>query len=437
MFRTWIDIGIEMQRRIQRSVGRLTARQVTTAEPRGDRNAVLLPDGANLYLQVVRTKTGDVTRSWVFRYELNGKRHDMGLGPLRDFGLAEARDRARELRQKLHDGIDPLDAKREQKREQLAKQAAQVKLITFRECAQQCIAAHEKTWTNEKHRWQWRTTLEQHAYPVIGDLAVSDIDTAHVVKVLEPIWHRIPETASRLRTRVEKVLGWATVRGYRSGDNPARWRGHLAELLPARRKIQQVKHLAALPYAELPAFMDEVRSRDSTVARAFEFTALTAARTGEVIGATWSEIDFKSKTWTIPAARMKSRREHRVPLSDRAVTVLKGLPHHGAHLFTSAVDRALSDRAMLDLMDSLRPGYVPHGLRSTFRDWAAETTAFPNHVVEMALAHSIGNVVEKAYRRGDLFEKRRNLMQAWSDYCARPETLTGATVTPLREAKPS
>jgi integrase len=404
---------------MRRTLQRLTARQVATAEPKGDRNASLLPVDTNLYLQVTRTKTG-VTRSWVFRYELDRKRHDMGLGPLRDFGLAEARDRARALRQQLHDGIDPLDAKREQKRERLAEKAAQAKLITFRECAEQCIAAHADAWTNAKHRWQWRTTLEEHAYPVIGNLAVSDIDTTHVVKVLEPIWPKIPETASRLRGRIEKVLGWATVRGYRSGDNPARWRGHLAELLPARRKIQQVEHHPALPYAEMAAFMHEVRSRDSTAARALEFTALTAARNGDVLGAQWSEIDLKSKTWAIPAARMKSRREHRVPLSDRAVAILKALPRHGAHVFADAGGRRLADRAAADLMSSLRPGYVPHGLRSTFRDWAAETTAYPNHVVEMALAHSIGNAVEKSYRRGDLFEKRRKLMAAWSDFCARP-----------------
>jgi integrase len=407
---------------MRRKVGRLTARQVATAEPEDDRDAALLPDGANLYLQVTRTKTGDVNRSWVFRYELDGKRHDMGLGRLRDFGLAEARERARALRQQLHHRIDPLDAKREQKRELLAKKAAQAKVITFRECAEGCIAAHADEWTNAKHRWQWRATLEQHAYPVIGDLAVADVETAHIVKTLEPIWRRIPETASRLRARIEKVLGWATVRGYRSGDNPARWRGHLAELLPARRKIQQVKHLAALPYAELPAFMSELRSRDSTTARALEFTALTAARTGDVIGARWTEIDFKTKIWTIPAARMKSRREHRVPLSDRAVAILKALSQHGAHVFT------LKDRAMLDLMDRLRPGYVPHGLRSTFRDWAAETTGYPNHVVEMALAHSIGNAVEKAYRRGDLFEKRRKLMAAWSDFCARPAAMDATVI---------
>jgi integrase len=424
-------MGIKMRR----TVGRLNARQVATAKPQGDRDAVLLPDGGNLYLQITRTKTGE-NRSWVFRYELDGRRHDLGLGPLRDFGLAEARDRARALRQQLHHGIDPLDAKREQKRERLAKQAAQAKAITFRKCAEDCIAAHADAWTNAKHSRQWQTTLEQYAYPVIGDLAVSDIDTAHIVKTLEPIWRRIPETASRLRARIEKVLGWATVRGYRSGDNPARWRGHLAELLPARRKIRQVKHLPALPYAEMPAFMGELRSHEGATARALEFTALTATRTGDVLGARWDEIDLKAKTWTIPAARMKSRREHRVPLADRAVAILKALPRHGAHVFAGADGHALGERAMLRLMDSLRPEYVPHGLRSTFRDWAAETTAYPNHVVEMALAHSVGNAVEKAYRRGDLFEKRRKLMQTWSDYCARPAP-TGATVTqfPARAGK--
>jgi integrase len=424
---------------VRRTVGRLTARQVASATPKGYRDTLLLPDGANLYLQVTLAKGGNVNRSWLFRYELDGKRHDMGLGPLRDFGLAEARDRARALRQQIRDGIDPLAAKRERKRDRLAKLAEQVRAVTFRQCVEMYLSAHSDGWQNLKHAKQWRSTLETYAYPLLGDLAVADVDTAHVIKALEPIWRRIPETASRLRARIESVLGYATVREFRFGDNPARWNGHLKELLPAKGKLRQVKHHAALPYADVPAFMAELRDRHSTSARALEFTILTAVRTNETIGATWNEIDLKAKIWTIPARRMKAKREHRVPLDERALEILQTLTHHrGGYVFPTSTraEQPLSDMAMLELVRGLRPGLTVHGFRSTFRDWAAETTAWPNHVVEMALAHSVGDAVEKAYRRGDLFEKRRKLMQAWSDFCARP-TPTGATVTTLREARRS
>jgi integrase len=262
--------------------------------------------------------------------------------------------------------------------------------------------------------------------------------STHVIKALEPIWRRIPETASRLRARIESVLGYATVREFRFGDNPARWSGHLKELLPARGKLRPVKHHAALPYADVPAFMAELRDRQSTSARALEFTILTAVRTGETVGATWDEIDLKAKIWTIPAGRMKAKREHRVPLGERALKILQTLTHHRGYVFPASAraEQPLSDMAMLELVRGMRPGITVHGFRSTFRDWAAEMTAWPNHVVEMALAHSVGDAVEKAYRRGDLFEKRRKLMQAWSDFCARP-TPTGATVTtfPARAGK--
>jgi integrase len=410
----------------QRTFKRLTAREVASAKPDGDRRATMLPDGANLYLQITRApKDPDqVRRSWVFRYELDGHRHDLGLGPVHTLDLADARQKAKTLRQQLLDGIDPLAAKQQIKRDRLARLAAEQRAMTFRQCAEACIASHESGWTNQKHAAQWQSSLEQYAYPTLGDLAVDDITAAHVIKTLEPIWKTIPETASRVRGRIEKVLGWAAVRGFRSGDNPARWRGHLAELFPAKGKMHSVKHLAALPFSDVPAFMVELRQRDVLAARALEFATLTAARRGEVTGATWDEIDLKARTWVIPKTRMKAKKEHRIPLSDRAVEILSALPRDGARVFP------LSDRAMTDLLQDMRPGFTMHGFRSSFRDWAAERTNVPNHVVEQALAHAIGSAVEKAYRRSDLFEKRRRLMADWAAWCARPVP-TGATVTAI------
>jgi integrase len=411
---------------MQRTVKRLTAREVASAKPPSERKGAVFADGGNLYLQVTRDTIHPdrIYRSWVFRYELDGHRHDLGLGPVHTLDLADARQKAKTLRQQLLDGIDPLAAKQQIKRDRLARLAAEQRAMTFRQCAEACIAAHESGWTNRKHREQWTSSLEQYAYPVLGDMAIDDIATPHIVRVLEPIWKTIPETASRVRGRIEKVLGWATVRGFRSGANPAAWRGHLGELFPAKGKVAAVKHLAALPFADVPAFMVELRQRDALVARALEFTVLTGARRGEVTGAGWDEIDLKARTWTIPKTRMKGKREHRVPLSDRAVEILSTLPRDGARIFP------LSDRAMTDLLQDMRPGFTMHGFRSSFRDWAAERTNVPNHVVEQALAHAIGSAVEKAYRRGDLFEKRRRLMGDWAAWCARPVP-TGATVTAI------
>jgi integrase len=278
-------------------------------------------------------------------------------------------------------------------------------------------------WKNAKHRAQWKSTLATYAYPVFGGLSVSTVDTALVLKTIEPIWGTKPETASRLRGRIEAVLDWARARGFRHGENPARWRGHLDKLLPARRKIARVKHHAALPFAEIPAFMNELRARVGVSARALEFAILTTTRTSETRNARWSEIDTASKIWTIPAERMKAGREHRVPLNERAVAILRAMPREsdgdGFVFIGARSDRPISNMAMLELMRGLRPGYVPHGFRSTFRDWAAETTNYQNHIVEMALAHVVGDKVEAAYRRGDLFEKRRRLMSDWARYCGR------------------
>ena len=283
------------------------------------------------------------------------------------------------------------------------------------------IASHEAAWKNPKHRAQWKATLATYAYPVFGDLSVSAIDTVLVQKVLDPIWSTKTETAGRVRGRMEAVLDWAKVRGYREGENPARWRGHLDKLLPNRRKVRAVKNHAALPYSKLPAFTAELRERTGVSAKALEFAILTAARTSKVIGATWSEIDLRSGVWTIPAHRMKAGKEHRVPLTDRALEILRSLPREGDFVFMGGrAGKPLSNMALLELMRGMNPGFVPHGFRSTFRDWAADTTAYPSEVVEVALAHAIESKVEAAYRRGDLFEKRRRLMADWARFCGSP-----------------
>ena len=334
----------------------------------------------------------------------------MGLGPLADLSLAEARIAAQECRRLLRDGVDPLSARRERRQ---AARVEKARGISFRECAERLIASHESSWKNAKHRAQWTSTLETYVFPRIGGLSVAAIDTALVLKCIEPIWSDKTETAARIRMRIEAVLSWASARGYRSTENPARWKGHLDKLLPARRKIAKVKHQPALPYDELPAFAAELRGRKDISANALEFTILTAARTGETIGATWDEFDLAGKVWTIPAERMKAKKAHKVPLCERAIELLRVVPRDGSRwVFIGAKAGApLSNMAMLQLMKGLRPGFVPHGLRSSFRDWAAERTNYPREVAEAALAHALESKVEAAYRRGDLFEKRRLLMR--------------------------
>lgn len=372
-------------------------------------------------------------KSWLLRFERNGRERWMGLGPLHTISLKEARDRARKARQQLLDGIDPLDARK-------AKRAAQAlevaRALTFEEATRQYFDQHERKWRNAKHRQQFLNTLATYAFPKIGRLSVAAIDTGLVLKCLEPIWHEKTETANRVRSRIESVLDWATVRGYRNGDNPARWKGHLDNVLPARGQIQKTNHHAALPYAELSAFMTALKQREGVAARALEFTILTAARTGEVIGTTWDEIDLTAKVWTVPAGRIKGGREHRVPLSDRAIAILKSLPCEDGNKFVFIGPRTggLSNMAMASVLDRMGYGNVTvHGFRSTFRDWAAECTGYPNHVVEMALAHVIGDKVEAAYRRGDLFDKRRKLMADWAKFCST-KLVTAADVIPLRKA---
>lgn len=382
-------------------------------------------DGGGLYLQV---KPGG-TKSWLFRFQLRGKARQMGLGPADIIGLAEAREKARECRRKVLTGADPIDARRQ---ERSAEQAAAERAMTFKECADAYIAAHRASWRNAKHAAQWEATFAEtrrgkRVFPAatesINDLSVTAVDTALVLKVLERIWSGKPETASRVRGRIESVLDWATARGYRQGENPARWKGHLDHLLPRRGKLARVRHHAALPYPELPAFMTELRAKPGVSARALEFTILTVGRTGEVIAASWEEIDTAAAIWTVAAERMKSGREHRVPLCDRALAILNDLPREAGNsngfVFIGARgSRPLSNMALLAVLKRMqRADLTVHGFRSSFRDWAAETTNFPNHVVEMALAHAIGGGVEAAYRRGDLFAKRKALMDEWGRYC--------------------
>lgn len=390
-------------------------------------------DGHNLYLQVNRRGT----KSWLLRYVRNGRERWMGLGPLHTLTLEEARARATAARQRLLDGNDPL-ADRQAQRAARALEAAKTK--TFAECATAYFEAHERKWKNVKHRKQFLSTLKHYAFPILGELPVSEIDTGLVLSVIKPMWESKTVTADRVRHRIEKVLNWATFHGLRKGDNPARWKGNLSEVLPSRQRITKTKHFAALPFADLPAFMVMLRARDNISARALEFTILTAARTSEVTGARWAEIDLASRVWTVPAGRIKGGREHRVPLSDRAVAILKAMPREGEWVFPGGrKGKPLSNMAMdktLRLMGFKDGRATVHGFRSTFRDWAAERTAHPNHVIEMALAHTIGSKVEAAYRRGDLFDKRQRLMADWVKYCAsKPVDAAANNVTPMSNAR--
>jgi integrase len=375
-------------------------------------------DGGGLYLQVSKSD-GGVTKSWLFRYMLNGAARQMGLGPIDVVPLKDAREKALKCRRSLLDGVDPIDTRREQR---MRGRAEAAKSVTFEECADRYIAAHAAGWRNEKHGAQWKATLATYAYPVVGKLSVAAIDTAHVMRILEPIWSEKTETAGRVRGRIESVLDWAGARKYRHGENPARWKGHLDKLLPARHKVRRVKHHAALPYGEIADFVAGLRDREGNGARALEFTILTAVRTGEAIRATWAEFDFSAKTWTIPGERTKSGREHKVPLCDRAISIVKALPREAGCEFVFIGDVAgqhLSNMTMLAQLARMgRSDLTVHGFRSTFRDWAAECTNYPNHVVEMALGHVVGDKVEAAYRRGDLFAKRQRLMREWERYCA-------------------
>jgi integrase len=371
-------------------------------------------DGNGLYLAVGRNGS----RSWVVRYMLAGRTREMGVGSASAVSLAEARRKAQDARKLLADKIDPI-ATRDAQREALRLETA--KAVTFDTCAAAYVEAHRPGWKNAKHAQQWANTLHAYASPVIGKLAVQAVETEHVLKILRPIWTAKPETAHRVRGRIESILDWAKVMKYRAGENPARWRGHLDHLLAARDKVKQVTHHAALPYRELPEFMAQLREQSSLSARALEFTILTAARTNEVIAAQWSEVNFDTRTWTVPGNRMKSGREHRVPLNDGAIAVLRSLSLDSDFPFPSGTRRSphMSNMAMLVLLGRMGRGdLTTHGFRSTFKDWARECTNYPNEVSEAALAHVIGDETEAAYARGDLFDKRRKLMNDWAAYCA-------------------
>lgn len=358
------------------------------------------------------------SRAWVLRIKIGDRRCDIGLGPYPEVSLANARDAAREHRKKVRDGIDPLQ---ERQQARAALRVERTKSKTFKDCAEAYVEAHKAGWKNDKHIKQWSATLETYAYPKLGALPVAAIDTALVQEVLRPIWGTKTETASRLRGRIESVLDWAKVNGYREGENPARWRGHLDKLLPARNKVQKVEHHAALPYAEIGAFMVDLRKRDGISARALEFSVLCASRSGEVRNATWAEFDLVGKVWTVPGERMKAGKEHRVPLSDAAVALLKALPRvkGSDHVFPAPRGGALSDMALTAVLKRMeRNGLTQHGFRSTFRDWAGETTAYPREVIEHALAHQLKDKAEAAYQRGDLLTKRARLMSDWAKFCA-------------------
>jgi integrase len=403
--------------------GNLTALKVTHFCEPG-----MYADGGGLFLQVA--KGGG--RSWVYRYMIAGRSREMGIGSATTITLAEARNRRDDAKRQRDQGTDPI----EQRKHKKAKAHLDaVRSMTFREAASAYIDANKVAWRNAKHRAQWASTLETYAYPIFGKVSVQSVDTILVLKALEPIWSVKPETASRVRGRVETILDWAKVRGFREGENPARWRGHLAMILPPRSKVRKVVHHASLPYQEISAFMADLRERESIAARALEFAILTAARTGEVLGARWSEIDVDARTWTVPEGRMKAGRKHRVSLSDAAIALLSHIRQHRRDddLLFPGLKRGkpLNNRALLAVLRRMkRDDLTAHGFRATFKTWAAERTNFAREVVEAALAHVNGDKVEAAYQRGDLFDKRQKLMSAWAEFCAKEPV--SAAVVPLK-----
>lgn len=400
-----------------RSLNKLTARSIAAAREPG-----LYGDGGGLYLQVADVSgKGNITKSWCFRYMLDRRPRKMGLGSIDTFTLAEARERARLARQQLADGVDPIEARLA---ERDARRRDESERVTFKDATAKYLAVHEAGWRNAKHRQQWRSTLETYAFPTLGTRPVKAIDAALVNGALADVWRKVPETASRTKQRIERICQWV-----RDGMP-----------LPAPTAAKRVRHHPALPWQELPAFLAELRLNDSISSKALEFTILCAARTGETIGARWAEIDFDktdAKVWMIPAERMKAHKEHRVPLSERAAEILRKLPRErgSPYVFPGGKAKApLSNMAMLELLRGIRPGLTVHGFRSTFKDWATEATNHPNIVSEAALAHTIPDKVEAAYRRGELLDKRRRLMKDWAAYCMRPPVNKAGNVTPLRRA---
>jgi integrase len=393
-------------------------------------------DGDGLYLLV----RADGAAFWLFRYVLSGKKmRELGLGRARGpkaVTLAAARAAAAALHGLVRNGIDPLDQRKADRAQRAAAaQAEQANAITFRAVARFYMDAHEAGWGNSKHRQQWQNTLDTYVMPHMGEIAVGTVDSGAVMRVLEPIWHSKPETASRVRGRIESVLDFAAARAWRSGDNAARWKGHLSNLLPARAKLAPVEHHASLPWSAIGGFMATLQGVQSIAAKALRFAVLTAARSGEARGATWGEMDLADAIWTIPATRMKSGQQHRVPLSEAALAVLREAAKlrqndgPAALVFPGASGaKPLSDMALARLVPS---GATVHGFRSCFRTWAGETTSYPREVIEMALAHRLGDAVGQGYARGDLFQRRKSLMEAWAAFIAGPVVATG-TVVPMR-----
>ena len=394
----WTRAAISVPKRAEK----LTARGVQAIQAPG-----LHADGDGLYLKV----TASGARSWVYRYQLRKQRRAMGLGSLDTCSLATARQRANDARQLVADGVDPIEARK--------RQAVPLPDRAFRAMAKAYVTAMTQGWKNAKHAKQWGSTLDRYVYPTIGKVDVADVDTDHVLAILSPIWTAKPETASRVRGRIEAVLDYARARGWRMAENPARWRGHLSTMLPARAKVRPVRHFPAMPYLELPAWWPRLQVQSGIGARALELAILTVVRSDNVRTMTWPEIDFDQRTWTIPADKMKSPRNHRVPLSDPAIDLLRKMwtIRTGDLVFPGRRKaRPMSDMTMLSVLRDMDLSYTPHGFRSTFKDWAAETTQHADFVVEMALAHKIATKLEAAYRRGDLFEKRRKLMDDWATY---------------------
>jgi integrase len=407
-----------------RTIEKLSPAKVQRAKRPG-----LLGDGAGLWLHI--GPTGG--KSWVYRYMLDGRAREMGLGPLHTIGLAEARELAREARKLCLAGVDPLETRHAARD---ARRLEAAKAITFKSCAEKFIAANRSGWRNAKHAAQWTATLVAYVYPVIGSLPVAAVDTGHVTRILEPIWSAKPETASRARGRIENVLDYATAHRWRQGENPARWRGHLENVLPKRARVRRVKHHAALPWREIGGFMAGLPAKDGVAALALRFCILTATRTSEVIGARWDEIDAATAVWLISGERTKSGREHRVPLSKDALAILREAAklrdNDAAYIFPGAKrGTPLSNMAMLALLRRKgRSDLTTHGFRSTFRDWAAEMGR-PADIAEAALGHVLGNRTVAAYQRGDLLERRRRLMADWAKFCGSA-LAPGATVVPLR-----
>jgi integrase len=385
-------------------------------------------DGAGLWLHV----GPGGGKSWIFRYMLAGKARAMGLGALHTVGLAEARERAAAARRLCLDGIDPLEARNAARAGRAAKAAT---AVTFAKAAESYIAAHRAGWRNAKHARQWTSTLTTYVFPAIGNLPIADIDTGHLTRVLSPIWASKTDTANRIRNRIELILDYARTHGWRSGENPARWRGHLESILPHRSKVAPVRPFKAMPWQQIAPFMAELRAQEGIAARALEFTILTASRTGTVIGAVWSEIDIGAAIWTIPGPRMKAGREFRAPLSAAALELLRGLPGGAGSVFSGAGGQPLSADAMRALLRQIAGvgGPVVHGFRASLATWAAEA-GWPADVVEAALAHVVGNETVRAYQRSDVLERRRALMSAWAAVCAGAETT--ADVVQLRQAVP-